>query len=541
MDDKLFSRVYKDTPKFNPVIANNICAEIMQNVEDVIVDRINSVKQDFPDKLKFVRLERVDPKTEYANSWWYKKEHDIAENTLYMVQLIFEFDGKPLKPFYMYLPYCRKGGIMSIGGSDFALHPVLIDPCISVTDKNLYLSVNKNKLTFNQLEYQFVEDGDRKNTNLVWSRIYLGGAKKQGATYAGRRTRKMLPLLAHYLFTEHGLTGSFKRYLKVESVVAGFDDLINEDNYPSDTWVICQSTQVKPNTVKSKTYYPTKVKLAIKRDELDSKSRYLIGAFFYLADHFPERFAKMTSKDLDNYKFYQRLLALVILPYEPNEITAISDLHRHLDSSRHIDETLKRRLAAVEQIYAEDLFDLLAAIIVSYEKRIMVTIDRLTTMYDKRLVLLPYLLDDILQSITTLGFDMQSVKNDPNFTAQKAETKIGNRLRKVTIISINNSDHKETAPVSIATDNLLAKVSTPIIQQADMASSKNKKSGKRKIGYPDLLSASIAEVGSILSDAGCATGRSRLNMYVNVDNMGNIERNQDLKPIVDKAQSIIRR
>lgn len=539
MDRAFFKEVYKDTPKFNPLIANNISFEMMKNVEQVIVDAFLSSQHSYPDALRFVRLERVDPKTEFKNGGWSRGEHDVTKNTIYMTRLVFEFDGKPLKPFYLYLPYCYKGGLMTIGGSNFGLSPVLIDPCLSVTDKNIYLSVDKDKLTFNALSYHYLEGAERRNEQVVFSRIYRGGKKPTGHPYAGHRTRNMHAIMVHYLFSRYGVSGTFEKYLNVKSIVLGIDD-IDEINYPPEDWVICTSLKIHPKASYSgKDYYPTKVSMAIKKSDMTNECRSLIAGFFYLADHFPGRFNKASPEELDSGLFYQRLLSLAILPYEQNEITAFSDMKRHLESlDSYIDDTLRKKLLILEEIHVEGIYDLFANIVFTYHNRITVTIDQLTTMYNKRLVLLPYLLQDLIHNIHKLGYELQSAKRDENFSAQKAEKKITKRIKPLMIIGINTSKHRETAPINVATDNLIAKVSSPVIPQAKMSS---QHSGNKKTDLSMVLSASIAEVGNITSTAGCATGRSRLNMFVHVDNTGNILRNPELVDIIDATQRAIQR
>lgn len=539
MDHAFFKEVYRDTPKFNPLIANNVSFEMMRNVEQVIVDAFLSSQYAYPDSLRFVGLERVDPKVEFKNGGWSRGEHDVTKNTIYMTKLVFEFEGKPLKPFYLYLPYCYKGGLMTIGGSSFGLSPVLIDPCLSVTDRNIYLSADKDKLTFNALPYHYFEDSERQNEQVVYSKIYRGGKKPPGHSYAGHRTRNMESIMVHYLFSRHGVSGTFEKYLNVKSVVMGIED-IDSVNYPPEEWIICTSIKIHPKlSYSGNDYKPTLVSMAIRRDEMKDECRSLIAGFFYLADHFAYRFNRATPDELNSPLFYQRLLALTILPYEQNEITAFSDMKRHIESlDSYIDEGLRKKLLVLENMHVEDIYDLFANIVFTYHNRITVTIDQLTTMYNKRLVLLPYLLQDIIHNIYKLGFDLQSAKRDENFTAQKAEKKIAKRIKPLTIIGINTSKHRETAPINVATDNLIAKVSTPVIPQAKMSS---QHSGNKKTDLSMVLSASIAEVGNITSTAGCATGRSRLNMFVQIDDHGNILRNPELKDVIDHAQRTIQR
>lgn len=537
MDNQLFDRVYEDTPKFNPIVAGNICYELMKDVEQVIIDTFIASQKDYPPNLRFVRMDRVDPKTEFLYGGWTRDTYDIAKNTIYMVRLVFEYNGKPLKPFYLYLPYCYKGGIMNVGGSVFVLNAVLIDPCFSVTEDSIFISTNKDKLTFQSHIYHYNENGNRVNEKIVYGTIYRGGDKsKSDGTYSGHRTKSMHHATALYLMSQYGFAETLRKHAGVTDVVIGGVD-ITEELYPSDQWVICTSVGVKPKTYQTKKYIPTNVVVAIKKDELNPVVKTLMAAFFYIADHFPE-FVDSRLVDQDTPEFYRRLLARMILPYQADELIAYRDMERHLESlNSYVDERTSYKIKVVEGVTVTSIYDLFAEMIVSYENRAMRTVTELTSMYGKRLVLLEYLLSDIIASINKLGYEFQSIKHGNDLTPQKVEEKIKFHIKPLAILGINK-DHKEMSSLQVACDNLIAKVSSPVILQSRMGSTGGK---KVSITLDMTLSASIAEVGCITSTAGDMTGRSRLNMFAKVGYDGYIQRNPDLIEIIDKAQEKIKR
>lgn len=541
MHQDLFNSIYNDEafPKWNPVVARNICYEMMQNVESYIHDTFVSSQGDYPALLKFTGIERVDPKTEFEQGGWNKKTHEITQNSSYLVRVMFEYDGEQLEPFYMYLPYCYKGGLMVIGGAKFALTPVLIDPCISITDRNIYIPVGKNKIIFKTWPYHFLENGERRNKSVVYATVYRGSKRKPGQM--GAPTRNMNATMAHYLFARYGLSGTFEKYLGVDSVAVGHDGFDNT-NYPEDEWVLCSSFGRKPDKLYIKSYYAPNFTLAIRKEHYTDEAQCLIAALFYIADHFPAQFNDI-DRDITKNTFYQRILATVILPFEEHAPTAFSNMQKHITSLlSYVDEGLRQRLIAIEGIRVHDIFDLFANILFTYQERVTVTTRELTTMYNKQLVLLPYLLQEVIHNIYSLGWDLQASKEDPTFDKAKAERKIKNRLKGGIsfILKINTSKHKEAAAINSATDNLITKISSPVVTQARMSSPSSKRS--RKPVTPDMtLSISIAEVGDLTSDAGCHTGRSRLNMFVKVSDQGYIERNPELIDVVDKAQQQIGR
>lgn len=535
MDNDLFSRVYERTPKFNPLVANNICYELMNHVEQLIVDTFTASQTDYPPALRFVRLERVDPNTEYTHGDWTRDTRDISKNTIYMVKLVFEFDGKPIKPFYLYLPYCYKGGIMVIGGSTFVLNGALIDPCFSVTENTIFIHTNKDKQTFMSVIYHYNENGSRVNENVTYSTIYRGGDKKSsGGTYVGHRTRSMKHVTALYLFSHYGLTKTFEKCAGVTDMVIGYEDITTEF-YPPEDWTICTTVGLKPITYQSRVYEPVKIALAIPNAQMTEETRLLLAAFFYVADHFPEFF---TSMEVDDPAFYRRLLARMILPYQADQLISYRDTGKHLVSLHSlIDFRTTHKFKVVEGIDIHDAFDLFAEMVLKFDQRFTQTVDELTTMYGKRVVLLDYLLKDIIFSINNLGYDFQSIKNDASFTAQKAEEKIKNRIKPLTIIGIK-SGHKEISSLQIACDNMIAKVSSPVVLQSRMGNNTDK---NVSLTLDMTLSASIAEVGNVTCTAGDKTGRSRLNMFTHIGSDGYILRNPELIDIVDNTQAQIRR
>ena len=88
MDNKLFSKIDEVNPHFNPRLANGIVTDFMQNVEEHITRILQASQADYPEDLKFLRIERVDPYTDYMNRV-YDKSYNIAKSDTYMVRVLF--------------------------------------------------------------------------------------------------------------------------------------------------------------------------------------------------------------------------------------------------------------------------------------------------------------------------------------------------------------------------------------------------------------------------------------------------------------------
>ena len=530
MDNKLFSLIDKVNPHFNERIANGIVTDFMQNVEEHITRILQASQADYPEDLKFLRIERVDPQTDYMNRV-YDKSYNIAKSDTYMVKVLFEFKGKQMAPYYMSLPFVREGGLITINGSNFLISPVLIDEGLSVGTDSIFIHVNKDKITFMREHYAMNVDDVRENGFVVYSDVYNGRPDKSISKKDLRRTKNMKPLVAQYLFAKKGVEGVFKEYLNVEAKIG--KEEINTDNYPADEWVICSSVGVKPYTLKGVHYIPPTTKLAIRRSQYDLMAQQMAMSFFYNIDHF---YSRAEREDLNDPVVWKLFLGMTLRPEEPSDLTVLNSAERNLNSlDTHLDAQVCASLASID-VFVFNIYDLFLEIMRTFTTRIVKSSQNLATMYGKRMTVQRYILSMITEKIFRLGYKLQAKKKDKNLKEKDVHEIIKQGIGINDIGRINHK-HAEVESASNSTDNIIPRLTSRLVLQKDLTRDNNSNAFT-----PDMhLDVSIGEIGNLTAISGDQTGRSRLNMFAMVDTDGTVLRNPALLHITEPAQKMIQR
>lgn len=535
MDKQLLDLVKSVTPVFNKRVAEGFVMKEVSVARSYVENIVKSAANDFPPGLIYISMENVPPEEEYDQRVHKKnKTYDISKSTVFAVKLRFEYMGEPLRDQYILLPYLEEGGTLTISGSTFTVTPVLIDKAYSVGIDSIFLYVNKNKLTFKQLAHNYYENGVRTSSFVVTTDMYRGRNSSKLKYDQLRNTHKMALLPIHYLLARDGVSGVFKRYFDAD-VVIGSDEEITPELYDSNEWTICSSIGVKPSKLRVRFYKPATVAIAIRNKDLNLITRSVIAGIFYVVDHYPTR---VQSEFADDPKLWYTLLALTIKPDVNQEMVCIDKLDDHFRSlETFVDSQVKRTLADSD-VFVDDIFDVLVDVIKTYSDRINITTEKLASMYDKRLVILRYLLQGVRNNIFTMGFDLQALKNGKKvFGKADIEKIMFSRLKTTEILMVNRNP--EVNSISNPTDNMVPTMTLPVKQQTSMAGSK--KGASPKFTPALALSASIAEVGNLTSDAkDDFTGRSRLNPYVTLDDDGTVIKNPALKEIIDRTQQSIK-
>lgn len=535
MDKQLLDLINKVTPKFNPRIAEGFVMKEVAMASQYVDNIVLSAQNDFPDGLVYVGMERVSPEEEYDKLTHKKnKTYDISKSTVFAVKLKFEYLGEPLRDQYILLPYLEAGGTLTISGSVFTVTPVMIDKAYSVGIDSIFLYVNKNKLTFKQMLHNYFENGVRVSSFIVTTDMYRGRNSSKLKNDQLRNTHQMALLPVHYLIARDGIEVMFKRYFDTD-VILGDVTTMNSDLYDLNEWTICTSIGVRPSRLRVSHYRPPNVSIAIRTKDLNIVTRSLISSIFYIMDHYPRRISPESASDS---RLWYHLLALTIKPDVSQEMVCIDKLDDHFRSlDTFVDSQVKRTLAE-SKVYVDDIFDILVDVLKTYADRINITTEILSSMYDKRLVILRYLLQGIRSNIFTMGFDLQALNNGRKaFTKADIEKIMFTRLKTAEILMVNSN--AEVNSISNPTDNMVPTMTLPVKQQTSMASTT--KGSSPKFTPASALSASIAEVGNLTSDArDDFTGRSRLNPYVLLDDDGTIIRNPELAATIAKTQQAIR-
>jgi len=535
VDKILFDAINKSVPKINPLLANGIVTEQLKEVEHYIDTVFKCASLSFPEGLNYVGYKRCTPKEEYAEitrKRWNNTVFELAVTDVYMLKYYFSYNGTQLPPRYLFLPFVRKGGTIYIRGSLFVINPVMTDRLFSVDGDSLFMPLTRDKLTFDRINHNFYANGQRRSVSVVWSHIYHSPKNSRARNIVmGSKRIDAQTTLGHYLFSKYGVTEAFKRFANTEVILG--DSEIDAEKYPPEEWIICQSTGIKPATVKDKAYQKTTVRLAIREKDYNFVTESLVAALFYLTDHFSER---VLSEYLDQTRLWRTLMGHIIFKSNANEGKLVEDVDAHLISlDDYLDGMVTEQLRE-EGVYCESIYELFIHIIETMTERIVHT--DVSSLYDKRLTVLRYILSDVVNAIFRLTFKLNS--NQKKVLTDKDIIKIMEKMLRVDAVMKINTGHGEVSSVSNSGDNMLFKLTSKTVPQTDATGN-----GKRKgsnTGPSRFLHTSLAEVCSYGNQPKfCPTGHSRINPYLQIGVDGTITQNEEFKPLLDHVQARIAR
>lgn len=537
MDSKLFGLVETLIPKFNTSLVDGLACRELKYVEGYVDRIIRCAEVDFPEGLKYRGYRRCTPQEEQTVNTerlsGQTSTLELARSDVFMIKLYFEFKGEELKPCYLNLPFVNDAGIIHIRGSVFSIAPVLADKAISVGSDNIFIPLNRDMLTFHSQIQHFYRNGQREGVYVVWSPIYH--LKKKPGRTALRPAVKGFTTLIHYLFAKYGLRRTFAEFANAD-VIVGDDSEITEERYPSNEWVICSSTQRKPVGVKDRNYVGTNLRIAIPKSQYNLSTSNMIGGFFYIADHFPQR---IQAEWVDEPRLWMILLGHLIFGGHGNEGKIAEDVANHLKSlDGYLDNEAKMYLQS-DDIYCADVYGLFMHIIETFSHRVTQSTSAVASMYDKRLMILRYVLKDVTRGINKFMYRLNS--NSKKALTANDIRKTMERFIKPNLVMGINKGHGEVSSVSSPGDNKYFKITSGIVPQTDSSGGRSR--SKSSLGDPsNFLHASIAEVGSYLTPGKSSpTGRGKVNPCLTIGSEGLVVRDPNKQELLDKVQRRIQR
>lgn len=533
MDKNLAILVDSVTPPINESIGNGLAVEHMKHVEEYVDRVLQSAAKGSPYGLKYEGFERCTPQEEFEEATKVKNNkrvYDVARSDIYMVKYWFSHHGVRLPPRYLYLPFVGEAGMLYLGGSRFNIAPVLSDRVISVQVSNIFVRLWRDRLTFERMTQHYMEDGLRQTVQVAWSTIYHKNAKMRKVV----STVKANCSLVHYLFCKYGFHDTFLKFGNCRPVIGGQE--INREAYPEDQWVICSSTQLKPKGFGRGFWQASDVRVAIRRDELTPMVRNMIGGFFYVVDHFPDR---VRPEWVDQKRMWMILLGHILFSGNINEGRLHDDIQDHITSlDEYLDAPVIDKLADIG-VHVKDVYEIFAIIIERFNEWLLGANDKVASMYDKELSILYYVLYEITSAIFKLFYKLKAASKK-ELTSKEIIATMNMTLRTGLIYSITKK-HGEVSTVSVPGDNKAFKITAMLIPQ----SSSNKLSGRKDSASLDdpskRLHASIAEVGGYSAlPKSQPDGRARLNPHVRFDAKGVIVRNPERVELLDAVQAAIK-
>jgi hypothetical protein len=551
MDIPLFNKLLESQPKFNQRLVQGLAVHEMQFVERYVEERILKVAaQEFPPTLVLKPMRRATPEEEFNEIANMQKRavkratFETAPSDFYMVFLNFEFEGQPLDPIPVMLPYVRPGGLIQVRGSWFHITPVVADRSISIDMNSIFMRFNKLMMNLYRHAHHYMLDGKRQSPYMVHGKLHNNQIKSRGR---GRTLlSNMKTILPHYLFAKFGLKQAFALYCNAE-VEVGYPLDITPERYPPDQWVICNSIYTGQQVRGGRPQLGTPVYMAVKRNAdtptgISHQTDVFVGAFFYIADHFPTR---VVPDDVDEERLWVVLLGELLFGSSHSFGKLAEDVYNHLRSlDTGLDQESQANLRSTG-IYCSNMYDFLADMSFTFSQRITQGMKTVPSMYGKRLTILRYVLNDLRTGVNRFMFEMTKNANNRKRPLQRKD--VMNALRRYIkwdiVYRISGSLHGEVTSVSAPGDNMLFKITSQAVLQTDSSGPRSRAGGGRSgVESNKLLHVSVAETASYNTMSKSEpSGRNKLNPYVTFDGEGVLQQSPEMAPLLDRVQAMIQR
>lgn len=527
--------------KFNPIIANGVSVKQMERALEYIDYAFKLSAKSFPPPLTYAGYrkctvqEEINFLTQKRSS---KHNLELAQSDVFLVNFIFKWGDEELPPKPIMIPFLSKGGTMYARGKRFCAFPVLADETISVAKDDIFVPFLSAKVTFKRMQYWFRLDGLQRTEYLVYSKIHNHDPGKQPR----RSTRANLSVkcastIAHYLFGKFGLAATFKKFFDTDIVIT--EGLVDLRQYPESEYAICSSSQIKPRSVKNRNYRPNELKIIIPRNKLNNGTLGLLCGFFYVIDHYPDRFTvEALDGSIDELRLWRIIMGHVIFRNKDSEGALLLRVDEHYDSLDHYVDDMTREGLEAKGFVVSDLYDLMGLLIFEFTEILMKT--NPASMYGKMLAVNRYVLADIVKAISYFKYKIISIKNK-ELTANDINKHL-NKYLKPEVISNGMKRHNEIVNVSCAGDNIMFNYTTKTILQENATGPSKSKAPTSYRDRSKLLDISVAEAGSILVlPKSEPTGRTNINPYLQIDHTFIIKPSEALKPILSLVAKRIER
>lgn len=541
MDPSLIKRIRKELPKFNDRICNGIATEHMRDAE-IMLDNVwkNAIAPLANMGLTYVGYSRCTPQEAFefapSRSTKGKRYLEMEKTEMYLVKYFLRLNGEDMPPIYLYVPYARPGGLITIKGSTFGIAPVLIDKAISIGTDQIFVNVGKDRFSFMRYIHYFIQNGVRQSEYVVWANIHHAkrSSKSKGNGPYRHVSMDATPVL--YLMCKHGLTGAMKKYGKCNIVVGQHD--INVQTYPPDKWTIFESTGSCPNTLKGARnralYKPSEIRVAIKNSEITPRVVSMMAGVYYNIDHFSEL---VSVDEVDNTDLWKLILGHITFCSDTIVSKLLQDIDTHINSlDTYIDSMVRQNLKN-GGVDVKDIYDLFVYMIDNLPEKISQGAGSINTLYGKQLSVLPYVLNSVIKAIFTFSFSLR-----PGIQREITYKEVENVMKRLKprIAREMNSGNPAVTSVSSAGDNLIFKITSVMVQQSN--STGGRKRSNSHIDASKLLNASLAEVASWNHlPKSSPSGYERLNPCVLIGPDSTILRNPRYKALIDETQALIQR
>lgn len=429
----------KETYRFNSEIVNGFATKEIRTAPEYIDAIIRSSMRSATPLLEYHGYRILSPKEEYESLFTTGNNminYDFAKSDLYNIELMLSYNNVRLKKRHLSLPFLDDGGLMDISDTTYHIIPVLSDTVISPNDKEVFVRLLRDKLTFKRLNYNILYNSKSISGDIIHSTIY----RTTGRTFKDDLGSIVTPI-ALYMLADMGYEDTFLKYTGIRPFITYEKDM---SSYMG-THHIFESTRIKPSKLKNNNYVGHHVKILIPNDViLTPLMTNLISGLIYTLDVNTKNSVEMVDCINSGNKsketmFWKIMLGNIIFKNNYSADRVYADMLDHFVSLRsYIDDLIKEKLAEVST-HIENFSDLLAVILGQFSFWLLNHKTHSNNIFNRYLDVMYYILFDIILGINKTIFDISRKSYKKVLNDKEVARTLNSSLSKKKIYSIVKS------------------------------------------------------------------------------------------------------
>lgn len=560
MDLELVKLIKQNIPPMNLDLARGLARVHMRGSLKYVDSVFRAASGGFPAQVQYEGYRVCDP-YEYYELMLRKKgrntqtvkgpiknkqiRYETSAYDYFMVEYCFSFNDEKIKAPIL-IPYVGQAGSINIKGTQWYISPVLADRVISVGDRNIFVRLQRDRITFNRTPYRYLSNTDpnsrsllREDFSLVHALIYH--ADKKTKAQGSKMVPKGKTTMVHYLFCKQGVTKAFQLYAGVTPIIG--DDLVNKLDLSQ--YRVFATTGIPPARtsirVKTEQWAPTSVQIAVKHSEVNNTIKALVTGFYYVADIFPSH---VTTQSCDNNETWVMLMGFLLFPETMNRGIMRDKVLNHCESlDGYADPIVIENMRNIG-INISDIYQFFAIIATDFDERLLNGVTKVSSMYDKEMSVLYFVFFDLTAAIFNMLFALKAASKK-QMQLKDVENVIRTNLKMNILHEIQN-EHGEVQIFNYSGDNMAFKTTATLVAQSATNKKRGNKGSERGMAHDPTkqLHVSVAEIGGVsaMSKAD-PTGRTNMNHYTLLDprDKSLVQRNPILQDTLDTVQEMIRR
>lgn len=549
-DIEMLDDLQVDMPKFNQDILDGLAYSGLRTAKQDVDQLIRCAEKSYPAGFEYLGSKICSPIEAYnvmASSMTRSNRSspsiDFAPSDVILVKYLFACEGRELSPRYFYLPYVRRGGLMTIAGKQFCINSVAVDPCFSVGEDHVFIRMSRAPVTFRRVFHTVIVDGNESLSKYIAHSLlhHRGGSNNKKSESDTIVLGRVLTTLPHYLFCRYGMEETFRRFAGATVRLTTQDELL-ANPVDKDKFVVITSSHNRPSTLKTKIDYRlirSPIAIVLPRDRWTDLTKAFCAAFFYIVDHYPE----VTNQEelLGSWR-WKVWLGYVLWGDQLGTPKLVENVESHLKSlDDYVDIEVRRMLMEEENLDIENIYELFAYVLVEMDDMISNKQLDIGSMFGKRLVTTPYVLRDIYEQIFRCLFEITNNRKRTH-TAEDYNKILGKYFMTTTIFNLRKTSLKAfISSVSTPGDNMFMKITSRLVMQSQ--TSAGRKGGNINVNDPmSHLHYSIAEAGNhLILPKHSPLGRNTINPTVLMDEKNTIIPKEHMREVLAHIDEAIHR